>query len=233
MNVYVAGLVFQLSLIVALGPQNALLLRYGLRRQTVTLVVIVCAVCDILLIILAGLGVGIIIEKAPIVLDILRYAGFLYLLWFAFTCFRDAWHPKAFGEEDSLRCTSPEDTDSPLGLAPTGATVGTADAAKPHRVQILPQHLATPTIAAITVSLVNPNAYVDLFVILGSLAESYGPDKWVFLLGAITASIFWFPSIGYGAAALSRPLSNPQVWRWINAGIGVFMVFMAFRILFM
>ena len=223
-NVFFAGLLFNLSLILALGPQNALILKYGLRRQAITLVIAVCALCDITLITLSGIGVGVILEKAPIVLEILRYGGFLYLLWFAFTCFRDAIHPKAI-ETETVSTSEPHTVE----VAAEGGS--TATLTKTRRRTF--QDMKGPAIAAFVVSVVNPAAWVDLFVVIGSISSSYGPDKWSFLLGTMAAAFVWFPAFGYGAAALSKPLSSPKVWRYINTGIGLFMVFMAFRVLFM
>lgn len=241
-NVFFAGLLFNLSLILALGPQNALILKYGLRRQAITLVISVCALCDITLIALSGVGVGVILQKAPIVLEILRYAGFLYLLWFAYTCFRDAIHPKTLATE-TVSETKPHEEELPdVSSTTAGTTMATATVMetattvkeKTHRRTFhIPQEIKGPAVAAFVVSVINPAAWVDLFVVIGSISSSYGPDKWAFLLGTMAASLVWFPAFGYGAAALSKPLSSPKVWRCINIGIGLFMVFMAFRVLFM
>ena len=90
MSIALNGFITGLSLIIAIGPQNALLLRQGLKRVAVTHVIAVCLISDVFLIVGGTLGVGVIVEKAPIVLVALKWLGFFYLLYFAYTCFRDA-----------------------------------------------------------------------------------------------------------------------------------------------
>ena len=61
-----AGLGFGLSLIVAIGAQNAYVLRQGLRREHVLAVVIVCAASDAVLILVGVAGFGALIRTVPI-----------------------------------------------------------------------------------------------------------------------------------------------------------------------
>lgn len=76
----VSGLASGLSLIVAIGAQNAFVLRQGVQRSHVLLVVAVCAVSDLVLIVLGVAGVGVLIERAPEVLEVVRWAGAAFLL---------------------------------------------------------------------------------------------------------------------------------------------------------
>lgn len=75
-----SGLASGLSLIVAIGAQNAFVLRQGILRAHVVLVVAVCAVSDLVLILLGVAGIGVLIERAPAVLDVVRWAGAAFLL---------------------------------------------------------------------------------------------------------------------------------------------------------
>lgn len=75
-----SGLASGLSLIVAIGAQNAFVLRQGVQRSHVLLVVAVCALSDVLLIVLGVAGVGLLIEQAPGLLDAVRWAGAAFLL---------------------------------------------------------------------------------------------------------------------------------------------------------
>ena len=65
----VAGLLTGLSLIVAIGAQNAFVLRQGLRRSHVGLVVAICALSDVVLIVAGVAGIGALVERAPWALD--------------------------------------------------------------------------------------------------------------------------------------------------------------------
>lgn len=75
-----SGLASGLSLIVAIGAQNAFVLRQGILRSHVLLVVMVCALSDLVLILLGVAGIGVLIERAPAVLDVVRWAGAAFLL---------------------------------------------------------------------------------------------------------------------------------------------------------
>jgi L-lysine exporter family protein LysE/ArgO len=75
-----SGLASGLSLIVAIGAQNAFVLRQGLQRSHVALVIAVCAVSDLVLILLGVAGIGVMIERAPAALDAVRWAGAAFLV---------------------------------------------------------------------------------------------------------------------------------------------------------
>lgn len=75
-----SGFLTGLSLIVAIGAQNAFVLRQGLRRRHVLLVVGVCAVSDLVLILAGVAGIGTIVERAPVVLVVVRWCGAAFLL---------------------------------------------------------------------------------------------------------------------------------------------------------
>ena len=77
-----AGLVTGLSLIVAIGAQNAFVLRQGLAREHVGLVVTICALSDVVLIVAGVAGIGTIVERAPWVLDVVRWLGVAFLTWY-------------------------------------------------------------------------------------------------------------------------------------------------------
>jgi L-lysine exporter family protein LysE/ArgO len=94
MNAAFAGLVTGLSLIVAIGAQNAYVMRMGLTRRYVGLVVTLCAVSDVLLIVLGVAGIGGVVHSASLALQLLRWVGVAYLLYFSFSSFRKARHPE-------------------------------------------------------------------------------------------------------------------------------------------
>ena len=76
-----------LALIVAIGAQNAFVLRQGLRREHVFGIVLFCAVSDALLIGAGILGLGAAIESVPWLLVALRFVGAAYLIWFGIVFF--------------------------------------------------------------------------------------------------------------------------------------------------
>jgi len=85
-----SGLVTGLSLIVAIGAQNAFVLRQGLRRHHVLLVVAVCACSDLALIVAGVAGIGTIVERAPAVLTLVRWFGVAFLVGYGLLAARRA-----------------------------------------------------------------------------------------------------------------------------------------------
>jgi L-lysine exporter family protein LysE/ArgO len=86
----ITGFFTGMSLIVAIGAQNAFVIKQGLMRSHVTLIVFVCALSDALLIIVGTGGLGTIIQSRPDVLDVIRWFGVIYLTWFGIKSVRSA-----------------------------------------------------------------------------------------------------------------------------------------------
>ena len=79
------------GLIVAIGAQNAFVLRQGLQRSHVGLVVVVCALSDIALILLGVAGIGALVLEWPQLLQLLRFGGAAFLGWYGFLAAQRAW----------------------------------------------------------------------------------------------------------------------------------------------
>src|SRR5262249_40412214 len=91
------GFALSASLIVAIGAQNAFLLRQGLKRARGLPLVLVFALPDALLISGGGAGAGALVAAAPRLLVAVRWAGGAYLAWFALSALRRAFAHKAAG----------------------------------------------------------------------------------------------------------------------------------------
>lgn len=91
----VAGVGFGLSLIIAIGAQNAFVLRQGLRREHVFAVVAVCALSDVILIAVGVGGLGSLIQAAPWLLDTMTIGGAAFLITYGALAARRAWRPSA------------------------------------------------------------------------------------------------------------------------------------------
>ncbi|MEZ7905476.1 MAG: LysE family transporter, partial [Aquiluna sp.] len=87
------GFASGLALIIAIGAQNAFVLRQGLKRQNIFAVVLFCAVADAVLIGAGILGLGAVIESVPWLLVVLRFGGAAYLVWFGISSIRRAISP--------------------------------------------------------------------------------------------------------------------------------------------
>ncbi|HYD62746.1 MAG TPA: LysE/ArgO family amino acid transporter [Noviherbaspirillum sp.] len=87
---YLKGLGLGAGLIVAIGSQNAHVLRMGLKRQHVGLTVLVCIACEAALISLGVAGVGTMVERSPVLLSAARWGGALFLVWYGLRAWRSA-----------------------------------------------------------------------------------------------------------------------------------------------
>ncbi|MFB0630681.1 LysE/ArgO family amino acid transporter [Streptomyces sp. AB3(2024)] len=90
-----AGFGTGLSLIVAIGAQNAFVLRQGARRHAVLAVVAICAVSDALLITLGVAGVGAFVTAWPAALTAVAIAGGTFLVCYGFLAARRVLRPSA------------------------------------------------------------------------------------------------------------------------------------------
>ena len=89
----VSGLGLGLALIVAIGAQNAFVLRQGLRGEHVLAVVAVCAVSDLVLITAGVAGTGVLLDRVSAAVTVLRWAGAAFLLGYAALDARRALRP--------------------------------------------------------------------------------------------------------------------------------------------
>lgn len=273
------GLLTCMAIIVAIGPQSAWLLRQGLRRDHVLVAVLCCLLGDALLLSLGTAGVGVVLDYAPWLLDVLRWGGVAYLLWFAFTSFRSAFRPNRdtstidVTEEVTAREANTGslvrvqmDSDGAATSGPMagigadngmGAGAGTDTATIPvvrvettTQTQLVQQSqarqhaqavqqspsakpaknaskISTVIATGLTFSIVNPHAWVDSLVLLGSMANSFGDLRWIFAAGAFIACILWHSVLAGGAAAMSGLLNRPRVWQIIDVVVGLTMVVVA------
>src|SRR6187200_2857865 len=88
-----AGIGLGLSLIVAIGAQNLFVLRQGIRREHVFVVAAICAVSDALLIVLGVSGIGLVLLAAPWLIDVVRWAGAIFLVAYGLMAAYRAWKP--------------------------------------------------------------------------------------------------------------------------------------------
>jgi L-lysine exporter family protein LysE/ArgO len=89
------GMLTGLALIVAIGAQNAFVLRQGVRREHIGAVVAVCMAGDAALILGGTAGIGALVTRFPQALEVLRWGGAAYLAWFAVRSFLSAAKPSA------------------------------------------------------------------------------------------------------------------------------------------
>ncbi|MCQ9369136.1 LysE family transporter [Brevibacterium sp. 50QC2O2] len=249
----VAGCLAGWSLIVAVGPQNAFLLRQGLKRSHIGAVIAVCALADCVLIAAGNLGIGALIAAAPWFTTALRWLGAAYLIYFAIQSFRsaaraqgldadsapvakgdpgagNAGHPGTGGEGGLGAKARTEDAGA---AAPTdsGARRLDSESSESPRSTRARSTLRPVMLTTLAITFLNPGVYLDTVALLGTLSHQYPGDSWWFSVGAMFGSISWFIFLGLGARALAPLVAKPAVWRCIDVGIGLLILFLALRLL--
>jgi L-lysine exporter family protein LysE/ArgO len=104
-----AGFAASAVLIIAIGAQNAFVLRQGLRREHVLPVVVVCALSDLALISAGIAGLGAVVTARPAAVTAIRWVGAAFLLGYAALAAKRALRPAALTTTDrppaTLRAT--------------------------------------------------------------------------------------------------------------------------------
>jgi L-lysine exporter family protein LysE/ArgO len=215
-----SGLGTGLGLIVAIGAQNAYLLRLGATasRRTTALAVLVCAGSDAVLIVLGVLGVGVVLQRVPVALVVARFVGAAFLLGYGLIAARRALRPAA------LQPAAPHDVGPEPAVGPRGGVL----AATPRVVPKAGRALLG--MAAFTWA--NPHVYLDTVVLLGTVGNQQGPGlRWWWVLGAIIASCAWFSGLGFGGRLLGPVLARPGAWRILDALIALVMLALGLKLL--
>ena len=188
----ITGFLAGLSLIIAIGAQNAFVIRQGLTKKFVLLTVLICAFSDAILIALGASGLGALIKSNKNILEFVRWFGVIYLLWFAFKSAKSVFKKEVLN------------------------SAGEASADRKNVIL---------TVLALT--FLNPHVYLDTVILLGSISNQFGTDKWFFVIGAMLASFIWFTAIGFGAKSASRFMSQPIFWKILDSIIALVMVSIA------
>ncbi|WP_210164412.1 LysE/ArgO family amino acid transporter [Allorhizobium undicola] len=196
MHAFFPGFFLGMSLIAAIGAQNAFVLRQGLQRQHVFAVCLTCAASDTILVTVGVAGFGFLVTAVPWLETVMTLGGAVFLALYAVKSF---W--AALSDSSSLR-------PSEMKIASLPGTIA----------------------AALAFTWLNPHVYLDTVVLLGSISTNYGDDRFLFAVGAITASFVFFFSLGWGARLLTPMFSSPRSWRILEFVIGLVMSALAVKL---
>lgn len=201
-----AGFVTGGSLIVAIGAQNAFVLRQGLARHHVGAVVALCALSDAVLIVAGVGGVGVLVDRAGWLVDVVRWLGVAFLLWYAAASLR-----RAFGSE---------------ALGVNGAEAARAESRRTVLLRAAALTWLNPHVYLDTVLLIGSIAATY------SLTSSTGllDGRWWFAIGAVSASFVWFSGLGFGARLLAPALTRPRAWQVLEIVIAATMIGVAIKL---
>jgi L-lysine exporter family protein LysE/ArgO len=84
--------------------------------------------------------------------------------------------------------------------------------------------LISVVLTCLAMTFLNPHVYLDTVVLIGTLANQHADSRWLFGIGAVTASVVWFVSLGFGARRLSGLFASPVTWRILDGLIAVTMI---------
>jgi L-lysine exporter family protein LysE/ArgO len=99
LNAIVAGFALGGGLIVAIGAQNAFVIRQGVLNQHIFWVCLFCAFSDAILIWSGTFGLGLILQQFPLLIPIMTYGGVLFLTWYGIKAARRALNPAGLSED--------------------------------------------------------------------------------------------------------------------------------------
>ncbi|WP_258375336.1 LysE/ArgO family amino acid transporter [Curtobacterium sp. MCSS17_008] len=242
-----AGLGTGLALIVAIGVQNAYLLRLAVSApvRVVAAAVAVCAVSDAVLIVAGVLGVGVVVERFPVALVVVRFVGAAFLVVYGVLAARRALRPSGDVmrvEEDAVDdgvvvpAAAASGTQTTVGATtgasaatgangPTSPATSTAAVAGPRRGAPPVPTLRAAVLTMLVFTWANPHVYLDTLVFLGSVANQQGvDDRWWWTVGAVVASCLWFGALGFGGRLLRPLFAKPLTWRVFDGLVAVVML---------
>ena len=185
------------GLIIAIGAQNAFVLRQGIKRAHVFAVVAVCIACDWVLIALGAAGFGMLVSAFPALTAVAAWGGAAFLFFYGAVSFRSAM------SDETLAAGG---TDGRAALTTTGAAVGATLA-----VSLLNPHVYLDTVVLLG----------------SVAAQHPMPGRLWFTIGAMSASAVWFAALGYGARLLAPLFQRPAAWRVLDISIGIIMWWIA------
>ncbi len=196
---FTAGMVLSMSLIMAIGPQNAHVLRMGLTRQHVWLTVAICMVSDMVLIGLGVLGLAQLGGLPDKLMGAMVGAGALFLAVYGWQAFQRFLKP---------------------AQATVGLSVGGPDVVKGGSAPMSRQQAIT---SALAFTWLNPHAWIDTAVLIGTASLAYGSESTVFGMGAAAGSVVWFSALGAATFWLGRRLNSVVVWRALDGLVALMM----------
>lgn len=202
-STWLAGFTVCLSLIVSIGAQNLYVLRQAVSGEHVRACVAWCVFSDALLIGIGVAGMAQVLGDSPTLAYYLTLGGALFLL--------------GYGVMALWRAAMPAGA-VPAADADDGAAPATA--ARRGLWRVLG--------ALVVITLFNPHVYLDTVVLVGSIgARQDGSLKWIFVLGAASASLAWFVMLASAGRRLQTLFAKPQAWRVMDGFTGVMMLALA------
>ncbi|SDB82783.1 L-lysine exporter family protein LysE/ArgO [Acinetobacter boissieri] len=195
---FAQGLGVGAGLIIAIGAQNAHVLRMAIKKQHVWLTVFGCILCDAIAIMVGVAGLGQSLQQSSLLMSIARWGGIIFLLWYAVQALK-----RSLFAQHALQVEQLSGQQMHLMVAVRLVLA----------VSLLNPHFYLDTII--------------LLGSIGS-QQPTSMLQYAFATGAICASMAWFILLGGTAKWLAPWLNNATAWRCIDALIAVMMFTVAY-----
>lgn len=202
LTIFIKGMALGASLIIAIGLQNAFILRQGIKNRHIFASALTASLIDVLLIGAGIMGFGYLIEQHPDLIQWVTWGGAAFLFVYGLKSFFNALKPEQM-DEDRAKGMMKEDSVKEVILIILG-------------ISLLNPHVYLDTV----------------ILIGGLSASYGEVGKYWFGGGAMLASFIWFFTLGYGARLLTPLFAKPKAWQILDILIGVVMWGIAVSLLF-
>lgn len=188
---FLEGMSLCFSLIIAIGIQNAFVLKQGILKNHTFLIATLCSSIDAIMITIGVYGFGAFLSKHEVLLKIFSWGGVLFVFGYSAVAFRSSFKTNTLNINDQPRINSIKEI----------------------------------FIKVFLVSIVNPNAFLDTIILMGSVSTQYPKEElFSFTLGASAASYIWFFALSFAARFLQPFFSVPKSWKILDFIIGCTML---------
>ena len=196
------GLFLGFSLIISIGAQNLFVIKQGIKKEYSILVPLICTLSDALLITLSVTTLGKIIFHLSSVKIIMLILAVIFLFF--------------YGGKSLLH----------------GLTTSTKKIILTQENKNNSEKFWRTILITLGFSLLNPQAIIEMTMIMGGIATHYHSMQWQFILGAILASAIWFFSLTWISRFFAKLILNPIAWRVMEILSGMIMLMIAVSLIF-
>lgn len=184
---FLEGMSLTFSLIIAIGIQNAFVLKQGILRNHTILIAFLCSFIDSIMITIGVYGFGAFLSNHETLLRLFSWGGIIFVFGYSILAFRASFK------------------NSQLNLS------------QQTKIDDLKQIF----IKVFLISVVNPNAFLDSIILMGSVSAQFPKEEHLsFTIGAAMASYIWFFSLSLAAKFLQPFFTKPKAWKILDFIIG-------------
>lgn len=208
LHVGLEGFLAGLVLIIAIGSQNAYVLKCSVKNYYPYQVGLACFLGDVLLMNLGVFGLAQMLSEHSVAIQIIRWFGVVFVT--AYGCFSLY---NLYNMQNKAGQFRDEISDN-----------------KGHLVN---PSMCKAILIAFSFTFLNPHVYLDTVLIIGNLGIRYLPEQRIFFIaGCLAASALWFFTLCTTGKLLSNFFSSLRVWQFIEFSVACIMFFIAYQLLF-